>query len=110
MFCNVIGGKEMPVYEYECQACDEVFEVQQKIADDPLSNCPKCHGPVKKLMSMSSFQLKGGGWYADGYSSAANGAKAPDAAAKAAASPAATTPCQSGGTCAACPASTSAEI
>jgi putative FmdB family regulatory protein len=60
----------MPVYEYECQACDQVFEVQQKISDDPLKTCPECQGEVKKLMSMSSFQLKGGGWYADGYASA----------------------------------------
>ena len=60
----------MPVYEYECQACDQVFEVQQKISDDPLKTCPECQGEVKKLMSMTSFQLKGGGWYADGYASA----------------------------------------
>lgn len=60
----------MPVYEYECQECDKVFEVQQRISDDPLSSCPECQGQVKKLMSMSSFQLKGSGWYADGYASA----------------------------------------
>ena len=60
----------MPVYEYECKECDRVFEVQQKMADEPLSHCPKCRAPIKKLMSMSSFQLRGGGWYADGYSSA----------------------------------------
>ena len=59
----------MPVYEYECQECDKVFEVQQRIADAPLSSCPECQGQVKKLMSMSSFQLKGSGWYADGYAS-----------------------------------------
>ncbi|MEN8190433.1 MAG: zinc ribbon domain-containing protein [Thermodesulfobacteriota bacterium] len=59
----------MPVYEYECPACEKVFEVQQRMSDDPLSNCPDCEGPVKKLVSMSSFQLKGGGWYADGYAS-----------------------------------------
>lgn len=105
MFYNVIGGKEMPVYEYECKECDKVFEVQQKIADDPLTECPKCHAPVKKLMSMSSFQLKGGGWYADGYSSAASGTKADDTAAKPAEKAA---PCQTGGGCAACPAATSA--
>ncbi|TKB24154.1 zinc ribbon domain-containing protein [Desulfopila sp. IMCC35006] len=95
----------MPVYEYECKECDNVFEVQQKIADDPLSECPTCHGPVKKLMSMSSFQLKGGGWYADGYASTANGSKKTDSAVK----PAETTaPCKTGGSCAACPAATSA--
>lgn len=65
----------MPVYEYECEECQKVFEIQQRMSDDPLKNCPECDGPVKKLMSMSSFQLKGGGWYADGYSSS-NGSKA----------------------------------
>ncbi len=65
----------MPVYEYECKACDKVIEVQQKMVDDPLTNCPECDGPVKKLISMNSFQLKGGGWYSDGYSSTSGGAK-----------------------------------
>ncbi|PHR30462.1 MAG: transcriptional regulator [Desulfotalea sp.] len=59
----------MPVYEYECKECKKVFEFQQKMADAPLTQCPECEGPMTKLMSMSSFQLKGGGWYADGYSS-----------------------------------------
>ena len=59
----------MPVYEYECKACEKIFEVQQRIADEPLKNCPECESELTKLMSMSSFQLKGGGWYADGYSS-----------------------------------------
>jgi putative FmdB family regulatory protein len=94
----------MPVYEYECQECHKVFEVQQKIADEPLSNCPECQAPVKKLMSMSSFQLKGGGWYADGYSSTSNDGPTKTAPAKAAE----TKPCQAGGTCASCPAATSA--
>ena len=58
----------MPVYEYECVQCQKVHEVQQKITDPPLATCPECGGEVKKLISMSSFHLKGGGWYADGYS------------------------------------------
>ncbi len=59
----------MPVYEYECPACEIVHEVQQRMADAPLTDCPDCGGPVSKIMSRSSFQLKGGGWYADGYAS-----------------------------------------
>ena len=39
------------------------------MTEDPLTTCPDCSGSVKKLMSMSSFQLKGGGWYSDGYTS-----------------------------------------
>jgi putative FmdB family regulatory protein len=67
----------MPVYEYECKECEKVFEMQQRISDDPLTTCPECQGQVRKLVSMTSFQLKGGGWYADGYASAsaANGSK-----------------------------------
>lgn len=87
----------MPVYEYECKECQTVLEVQQKIADPPLVSCPECEGPVKKLMSMSSFQLKGGGWYADGYGSAKDGAKKKND------TPAAP-PCQTGDSCAGCPA------
>ena len=104
MFCNVIGEKEMPVYEYECQECNKVFEVQQKIADKPISDCPECQAPVKKLMSMSSFQLKGGGWYADGYSSTGNGSAKTTPAKPAEAAK----PCQTGGACSGCPAATSA--
>ena len=91
----------MPVYEYECQECKKVFEVQQKIVDKALSDCPECQAPVKKLMSMSSFQLKGGGWYADGYSSTAKGSKEAEPAKPAA-------PCQTGGGCKGCPAATTA--
>ncbi len=63
----------MPVYEYECKKCDKVFEVQQKMSEAPLTECPECQSPVKKLMSVNSFQLKGGGWYADGYASTGGG-------------------------------------
>jgi putative FmdB family regulatory protein len=59
----------MPVYEYECPACEKVYEVHQGISDAPLTSCSVCGGPVKKIISMSSFHLKGGGWYSDGYAS-----------------------------------------
>ncbi len=62
----------MPVYEYECPACEKVFEMQQRMSDAPLTVCPDCEGKVKKIVSMSSFHLKGGGWYSDGYSSRAD--------------------------------------
>jgi putative FmdB family regulatory protein len=61
----------MPIYEYECQACGHRFEEWQKMADEPIRVCPKCTVPkVEKLISHTSFQLKGGGWYSDLYSSA----------------------------------------
>jgi len=58
----------MPIYEYECISCCNVFEVFQRMTENPLTACPDCAGSVKKLVSRSSFQLKGSGWYADGYS------------------------------------------
>ncbi|PIE18525.1 MAG: FmdB family transcriptional regulator [Proteobacteria bacterium] len=58
----------MPIYEYACKACGYEFETWQKISDKPVRTCPSCKKrKVEKLVSMSSFQLKGGGWYADGY-------------------------------------------
>ncbi len=62
----------MPIYEYECEQCQQITESWQHLNDAPLAACPKCQGRVKKLISHSSFQLKGGGWYADGYSNAGN--------------------------------------
>lgn len=70
----------MPIYEYECTSCCTVFEVFQRMTEDPLTTCPDCSGSVKKLMSMSSFQLKGGGWYADGYNSKSCNASGPTTA------------------------------
>lgn len=64
----------MPIYEYECDKCRHSFEREQSIADPPVKTCPKCRGrKVTKLISRSSFVLKGGGWYADGYSDSKNG-------------------------------------
>lgn len=57
----------MPLYEYQCSACKKVHEVMQKFSDAPLSECPECQGPVQKLMSLSSFALKGSGWYTTDY-------------------------------------------
>ncbi|MGD0835957.1 MAG: zinc ribbon domain-containing protein [Polyangia bacterium] len=60
----------MPIYEYECHACGHQFEEWQKMSDDPVKVCPKCKEPkVEKLISHTSFQLKGSGWYSDLYAS-----------------------------------------
>lgn len=54
----------MPIYEYECKKCWHRFEQLQKITEPPLHSCPNCDAaPLIKLVSNSSFQLKGGGWY-----------------------------------------------
>jgi putative FmdB family regulatory protein len=57
----------MPVYEYECSKCKQVSEALQKFSDPPLKKCPHCGGKVRKIMSLNSFQLKGGGWYVTDY-------------------------------------------
>ena len=56
----------MPIYEYQCSKCG-VFEVTQRITEDPLVKCPDCRGKVRKLISNTSFQLKGTGWYVTDY-------------------------------------------
>lgn len=56
----------MPIYEYKCNKCG-VLEVSQHITEAPLSKCPRCRGKVHKLISQTSFQLKGTGWYATDY-------------------------------------------
>jgi putative FmdB family regulatory protein len=56
----------MPIYEYRCGKCGD-FEVMQKISDKPLSACPTCRRKVTKLISNTSFQLKGSGWYITDY-------------------------------------------
>ena len=60
----------MPLYEYVCKACDHEFEREQSISEDPVKTCPKCKAQkAKRLISRTSFVLKGGGWYSDLYSS-----------------------------------------
>ena len=59
----------MPIYEYKCTECNEHFEVMQKITDDPLTTCSSCGGELKKLITSTSFVLKGSGWYVTDYPS-----------------------------------------
>ena len=57
----------MPIYEYGCDACGKVLEVIQKFSDEPLRTCPDCSGQLTKLISRTSFQFKGTGWYVTDY-------------------------------------------
>lgn len=64
----------MPIYEYQCFDCDEQFERFQKISDPVVSECPSCGGSnVKRLISATTFHLKGTGWYKTDYASSPNG-------------------------------------
>ena len=59
----------MPIYEYECTKCGHQTEIWQKISDPDLAKCEKCKGKMRKLISQSSFHLKGTGWYVTDYKS-----------------------------------------
>ena len=59
----------MPLHAYQCTKCDNEFEEIQKFSDPPLEKCEECGGKLERLMGSSSFQLKGDGWYRDGYTS-----------------------------------------
>jgi putative FmdB family regulatory protein len=66
----------MPLYEYECETCHRHTEKIQKFSDPEITLCPHCGGPLKRVISAPAFAMKGGGWYADGYSSAKPAASA----------------------------------
>jgi putative FmdB family regulatory protein len=57
----------MPIYEYKCKKCGKEFELFQGITDPVAKSCKFCKGPARKVMSLSSFHLKGSGWYATDY-------------------------------------------
>jgi putative FmdB family regulatory protein len=67
----------MPIYEYVCEKCGNHIEVLQKIGDAPPKKCSKCKkGKMEKVISRTSFQLKGGGWYVTDYAKSAPAGKA----------------------------------
>ena len=74
----------MPLYEYECTQCGRIDEALQKFSDKPLRKCKHCSGKLHKLVSQSSFHLKGSGWYVTDYArkSGDNGSKEPSGPSK----------------------------
>jgi putative FmdB family regulatory protein len=63
----------MPIYEYKCRKCGRQYELFQHMTDPVAKTCKFCKGHVSKLISMSTFHLKGSGWYVTDY----GGKKAP---------------------------------
>jgi putative FmdB family regulatory protein len=59
----------VPIYEYECQKCGNQIEAWQKFSDPPLTKCELCNGKMKKVISQTTFHLKGTGWYVTDYAS-----------------------------------------
>jgi putative FmdB family regulatory protein len=70
----------MPLYEYRCDNCGDLFEVMQKFADEPLKKHEKCGGEVHRLLSAPALQFKGSGWYVNDY--AKSSAKQPNGPSK----------------------------
>jgi len=67
----------MPIYDYGCKACGHEFEREQRISDKPIKKCPACGKlQARRLISRTSFVLKGSGWYSDLYSSGKPGGAA----------------------------------
>ena len=74
------GIQYMPLYEYKCDRCGDVFEVMQKFSDAPLEQHEGCGGHVERLLSAPALQFKGSGWYVTDYarSGSSNGEKKAD--------------------------------
>jgi putative FmdB family regulatory protein len=60
-------GLAVPTYEYECPGCGEKFEVERKITDETLVCCPECGTIAQRLISATSFSLRGSNWGKDSY-------------------------------------------
>lgn len=66
----------MPLYEYECDACGQRFEVIRRFADPEVDVCTLCgKGPVRRLFSSPAIQFKGSGWYITDYARKAKSEK-----------------------------------
>ncbi len=69
----------MPIYEYECSKCGQIEEAFQRFSDEPLTTCRLCSGKLHKIISQSSFHLRGSGWYVTDYAGKSNSkASSPD--------------------------------
>jgi putative FmdB family regulatory protein len=68
----------MPLYEYRCAECGDVFEVIQKVSDEPLTVHKNCGGAVERLLSPSALQFKGAGWYVTDYARGSSGKSGSD--------------------------------
>jgi putative FmdB family regulatory protein len=68
----------MPLYEYKCEGCGDIFEVRQKFAEAPLTIHDKCGGRVERMISAPMLQFKGSGFYVNDYAKGANGGAKPE--------------------------------
>ena len=66
----------MPIYEYECEACNAHFERRQRFDEEPIKDCPTCTGRARRVIHSVGVVFKGSGWYTTDYARGANGAPA----------------------------------
>jgi putative FmdB family regulatory protein len=76
MVIELFRGVAMPIYKYICERCGAHMEIMQKVSDSPPKRCKVCRGKLEKVVSRTSFQLKGSGWYMTDYSGKSAGAEA----------------------------------
>ncbi len=88
----------MPIYEYQCEKCGSVIEAIQNFSDSPLSACASCSETLHKLISQSSFHLKGSGWYVTDYAGRKSSTGPPEIAEKKSSVPDSSGPAATGGT------------
>lgn len=87
------------IYEYKCSDCTELFEVWAKMSDAPPAACPKCESPkIERVISVTSFALKGSGWYTTDYKRKAAAPATPANSTEVSSAPKAEAPTP-GGTC-----------
>jgi putative FmdB family regulatory protein len=67
IFYTKLREVTVPIYEYQCTNCGRTVEEMQRITDEPMQKCPFCKGKLRRLISLTSFQLKGTGWYVTDY-------------------------------------------
>jgi putative FmdB family regulatory protein len=67
----------MPTYEYKCYVCNNVFDVEQRITEDPLKTCKFCGGPVHRVISAAGIIFKGSGFHVTDYGTGSKPAAAP---------------------------------
>ena len=82
----------MPTYEYACRECGTHLDVVQRFTDEPLTTCPSCGGPLRKVFGSIGISFKGSGFYKNDSRAPENGAKKKEAAAEGGSSAGADTP------------------
>jgi putative FmdB family regulatory protein len=68
----------MPLYEYQCQACDHRYERIERVSDPTTGTCPECGGVTRRLLGVPALQFKGSGWYVTDYGKGTGGKPGPE--------------------------------